>query len=277
MSGYYIFCDESIKKGKHYSNFYGGLIIEKSQFERVNNALISKVQDLEIENSELKWSNVNNYQLENYKQLMDTFFAFVLEGVIKVRIMFTDNRFIVHDLQKEHHDNQYHILYYTFIKHAFGLQYIISDIPLDIEIFFDKLPDKEEKNERFKYFIHGIPYLPPFADTGILIKKESLYEVDSKKHILMQCIDVVLGSMAFRLNDLHKVIPEGKKRRGKRTVAKENLYKHIYKRLAEIRPNFNIGISTGVDGEYNNRFFQKYRHWLFIPKTKNKTYLDTHK
>ena len=34
--------------------------------------------------------------------------------------MFTDNRFIPIQLTKEHRDNQYHILYYHFIKLAFG-------------------------------------------------------------------------------------------------------------------------------------------------------------
>jgi len=268
MAGFYIFCDESLKKGKYYSNFYGGILIDKIDFEKVKNVLISKVQDLEIENSELKWGNVNTFKLEQYKSIIDVFFEFVKAGVIKVRIMFTDNRFIPTQLTKEHHDNQYHILYYHFIKLAFGLRYLISDIPVDLEIFFDKLPDSDKKNEQFKDFIYGIQYLPEFTEARIKIKKESIYEVDSKKHILMQCLDVVLGAMAFRLNDLHKEKPEGSKHRGKRTLAKEKLYKHINKKIRETRANFNIGITTGLDGEYPNIFFQPYRHWLFIPSSK---------
>jgi hypothetical protein len=34
MKGFYIFCDESLKKGKYYSNFYGGVLIDKSEFEK---------------------------------------------------------------------------------------------------------------------------------------------------------------------------------------------------------------------------------------------------
>ncbi|MDY3511503.1 hypothetical protein PG585_10695, partial [Riemerella anatipestifer] len=59
MAGFYIFCDESIKKGKYYSNFYGGLLIDKNDFEKANNLLLSSLRDLNIENSELKWSSVN--------------------------------------------------------------------------------------------------------------------------------------------------------------------------------------------------------------------------
>jgi Protein of unknown function (DUF3800) len=268
MAGFYIFCDESLKKGKFYSNFYGGLIIDKIEFEKVKNALTSRVQDLEIENSELKWGNVNTFKLEQYKSIIDTFFEFIKANVIKIRIMFTDNRFIANNLTKEHHDNQYHILYYHFLKLAFGLKFLNSDIPVDLEIFFDKLPDSDKKNEQFKNFIYGIQFLPEFTEAKILIKKDSIYEVDSKKHILMQCLDVVLGAMAFRLNDLHKEKPEGAKRRGKRTLAKEKLYKHINKKIRETRANFNIGITTGIDGDYQNIFFHPYRHWLFIPSSK---------
>lgn len=268
MAGFYIFCDESLKKGKYYSNFYGGLIIDKIEFEKVKNALTSRVQDLEIENSELKWGNVNTFKLEQYKSIIDTFFEFIKANVIKVRIMFTDNRFIANNLTKEHHDNQYHILYYHFLKLAFGLKFLNSDIPIDLEIFFDKLPDSDKKNEQFKNYIYGIQFLPEFTEAKILIKKDSIYEVDSKKHILMQCLDVVLGAMAFRLNDLHKEKPEGAKRRGKRTLAKEKLYKHINKKIRETRANFNIGITTGIDGDYQNIFFHPYRHWLFIPSSK---------
>ena len=268
MAGFYIFCDESLKKGKFYSNFYGGLIIDKIEFEKVKNALTSRVQDLEIENSELKWGNVNTFKLEQYKSIIDTFFEFIKANVIKIRIMFTDNRFIANNLTKEHHDNQYHILYYHFLKLAFGLKFLNSDIPVDLEIFFDKLPDSDKKNEQFKNYIYGIQFLPEFTEAKILIKKDSIYEVDSKKHILMQCLDVVLGAMAFRLNDLHKEKPEGAKRRGKRTLAKEKLYKHINKKIRDTMANFNIGITTGIDGDYQNIFFHPYRHWLFIPSSK---------
>ena len=83
----------------------------------------------------------------------------------------------------------------------------------------------------------------------------------------MQCLDIVLGAMAFRLNDMHKEKRPDTNRRGKRTIAKEKLYKHINKKIREIRSNFNIGISTGIDGDHQNRFIHVYRHWLFIPSS----------
>ena len=71
--------------------------------------------------------------------------------------------------------------------------------------------------------------------------------------------------MQFRLNDKHKEKPPGKSQRGKRTIAKERLYKHINARVREVYPNFNIGVSTSVNGELSNRWEHPYRHWLFVP------------
>lgn len=264
--GFYIFCDESIKKGRYYSNFYGGLLIDTKDFEKVNNTLLSKLYDLNIENSELKWSIVNTFGVQNYMEMIDVFFEFVKNNVIKVRIMFTDNRFLAQNLSNEHYKKEYHLLYYQFLKHSFGFSHLYSDIPIDLQFFFDELPDKKEKNDEFKRYIYGLQFLPEWSKSKIVIRKESIYEVDSKKHILLQCLDIVLGAMAFRLNDMHLEKLQDTNRRGKRTIAKEKLYKHINKKIRELRPNFNIGITTGKDGDYLNMFLHPYRHWLFIPR-----------
>ena len=72
--------------------------------------------------------------------------------------------------------------------------------------------------------------------------------------------------MAFRLNDMHKVKPPGERTRGKRTIAKEKVYKHISQRIRDIYPNFNIGITRGKEGDSRNYWNHPYRHWSFKPK-----------
>ena len=69
--------------------------------------------------------------------------------------------------------------------------------------------------------------------------------------------------MQFRLNDKHLDKPPGSNLRGRRTIAKERVYKAISARIRGLRPNFNIGIDTGLDGEKANRWHHPYRHWLF--------------
>lgn len=273
--GYYIFCDESLKAGRYYSNFYGGCMVPISEFERVNNLLVSKRQDIGMEDSELKWSSINGYRVDAYCEMMDVFFELIKTDFLKFRVMFTDNRFIPKELTSDHRKKEYHLLYYQFIKHAFGFRHLESDYDIPLELFFDELPDQYEKNQHFKDYIHSLQFLPELASSRLKIKKESIYEVDSKKHILLQCTDVVLGSIGFRLNDHHKDKPEGQRLRGKRTVAKEFVYKYINKKIREIRPNFNIGVSTSMDGEPINRFLHPYRHWLFVPR--NHEYLPSSK
>ena len=76
---------------------------------------------------------------------------------------------------------------------------------------------------------------------------------------------VVMGAIQFRLNNHHTEIPDGKHRRGKRTIAKEKLYKTILSEICTIHPNFNIGTSTGSRGYQNPHWESPYEHWLFEP------------
>lgn len=100
---------------------------------------------------------------------------------------------------------------------------------------------------------------------GLRFAADQIAEVQSHDHVLMQCLDVVLGAMAFRLNDKHREKPRGQRRRGKRTIAKERLYRHIRERICRIYPNFNIGASTGKQGFWENVWRHPYRHWKFVP------------
>jgi len=91
-------------------------------------------------------------------------------------------------------------------------------------------------------------------------------EVRSHDHVLLQCLDIVLGAMAFRLNEKHKVKICGTRRRGKRTRAKEALYRTILTELRKIRPWFIVGVSTSSRGDPNARWSEAYLHWLFVPR-----------
>src|SRR5262249_10623097 len=137
---------------------------------------------------------------------------------------------------------------------------------LRVRLLLDQLPDNKESAERFRGFVCGLSRNRKFRDSGIGIVREDIGDVKSHDHDILQCLDIVLGSIQFRLNNFHKAVPHGKKRRGKRTIAKEKLYKHINRRIRKIYPNFNIGISTGTGDSVENHWHHSYRHWLFIPR-----------
>lgn len=263
---YTIYCDESSKKGKHFSNFYGGALVESRDRQAIHDALIIKLDELNI-NGELKWTKVSSGYLEKYLEFIKFYFEFIKSGKIKIRIMFTHNYHRPVGLTDEQKDNQYFLLYYQMIKHAFGIKYCNPNT-LDrvfFSILLDDVPDTREKLAKFRKYIAGISHLQEFRGASISIPEEQIAEIDSKKHTILQGLDIILGAMHFRLNDLHKEKPTGAARRGKRTIAKERLYKTVLSEVRQIHKNFNIGITTGHRNGIEDRWTQPYRHWVFKP------------
>ncbi len=180
--------------------------------------------------------------------------------------MIFSNASALRGLQNHHFENEYFLLYYQFFKHAFGLKYANDTSSVKyIKAYFDYLPDKVSKREQFKEYIKGLESTREFQLSKLKIRKEDIVEVDSKNHLPMQYLDIILGAMAFRLNDKHKEKLPGKRVRGERTKAKEIVYKHICKKIRELRKGFNIGISTGTSN-LSERWQHPYRHWKFTPK-----------
>lgn len=260
---YVIFCDESDSKGEFFSNFYGGVLVKGSQFQAMTNRLNAVKAEQGLQ-GEVKWQKVTAPYLARYGALMTAFFDELRAGHAKVRVMFTQNAWRPTGLTQEDRDLGYFKLYYQFLKHAFGLAYIENQHSMvRLRVYLDELPDNRERCSRFKSYLHRMPQQLDVQDTPVFIDEQDIAEVRSHEHVLLQCLDVVLGAMCFRLNEKHKAIPEGERRRGKRTVAKEKLYKHILAEIETFRPHFNIGISTGHDNDPASRWHHPYRHWNF--------------
>ena len=261
-----IYADESTLKGKTYSNFYGGLLVRSNDIDAVREIL----HQTKIEQNffgEIKWSKVTSQYLTKYKVIMDTFFALVQKDKVKVRIMFTHNQYRPTGLDAYQQEHGYHLLYYQFIKHAFGLQYCNeTGNPIYVRIYLDQMPHTKEKNAQFKNYLINLQNSDEFKKAKIYIRPDQIAEIDSRDHDLLQCLDVVLGAMQFRLNNLHQAKPIGSRRRGKRTIAKEHLYKYIRALICQMHPNFNIGITTGKRNDWSNLWHHSYRHWCFVPK-----------
>jgi hypothetical protein len=260
---YIIFCDESDSRGKYYSNFYGGLVVGSSKYQLLTNQLNELKHQLHFF-CEIKWEKVTERYLDKYITLIEHFFREVKHKNIKIRIMFTHNTMVSKSELAIRGDLKYFKLYYQFIKHAFGLSYIpYSDEGTLVRLFFDVFPHKKERAEQFKGFLLGLQENQWFKAANIKLSKSEIAEVKSHDHVLLQCLDIVLGSMNFKLNDKNKEKLPGSNRRGKKTIAKEKLYKVILKEIQAIKPNFNIGISTSVKGDKSNRWQSPHLHWCF--------------
>ncbi|MDD3890321.1 MAG: DUF3800 domain-containing protein [Syntrophomonadaceae bacterium] len=261
---YIIYTDESIQSGRYHSNFYGGSLVRSTDIETVRRLLEEEKARLRLQ--EIKWTKVSVAYLDKYMVMIKLFFDLVEAGKIKVRVMFRQNARQPVGLTREQIEESYFLLYYQFLKHGFGLIYANdTGEPVYLRLYLDQLPDTKAKSEKFKNFIYDLQFQQEFMAANLHIRKEDIAEIDSHNHVILQCTDVVLGAMQFRLNDLHKAIPEGQKRRAAKTIAKEKLYKYINSRIREIYPGFNIGESTGHKGDISNRWNHPYRHWKFVP------------
>lgn len=264
---YVIYTDESDREGDYFSNFYGGVLVRSTDLADVIRKLESCKNRLNLF-GEVKWQKVTANYLEKYKSLMDTFFDEVAVDHAKVRIMFTNNQYIPQGLSAEQRRTEYHRLYYQFIKHAFGLQHSTAGLtpPVSVRLNLDQMPTSREETAQFKAYLIGLNQNTQLRKAGIQFNIEQIAEVGSHDHVLMQCLDIVLGGMVFRLNNKHLIKPPGQRTRGSRTIAKEKLYKHISTRIRQIYPHFNIGESTGMGGDPSNRWNHPYRHWKLIPR-----------
>ena len=262
---YICYCDESSSYGEKYSDFFGGCIVRADRLHQIEQALNNKKTELNL-HGEVKWTKITEPYKEKYCELIRLFFQFIQTGDIKVRIMFrkTENQYSPENRPVK--DERYFKLYYEFIKHAFGFA---TDKAVTgeyyVHLLLDELPDQSASAGAFKDYLCRLPNVLAHKNTGLNIRKRDIGEVKSHDHVLLQCVDVVLGAMYFRLNNLHLSKEPGQRYRGKRTRAKESVYKCIHDEICKVHPRFNIGVSTGAHGFEYPHWSSPYEHWEFKP------------
>ena len=112
---YLIYADESHRKGKYFSNFYGGALIDCKKLENINKKLNNKKIELGLLN-EVKWTKVSERYLDKYIELINYFFNFIKNNDIKIRIMFRQNTVVPKNLTRENEEKEYFLLISTGIK-----------------------------------------------------------------------------------------------------------------------------------------------------------------
>lgn len=260
----FIWLDESDRHGEFYSNFYGGILVPSRHHREVMERMRSIVAEVGIKD-EIKWQKVNEYHYEKYLRVVDELFDLAQEDKLKIRIFFRHNQYTASRLTAEEKKADYQMLYYQFIKFAFGLPYAGEGELDSMTLFLDEIPLRQSERDEFISHIRGMANDPVLKRKGLQIADDGIVEVDSKQHLPLQFMDVILGAMCFKLNEKDKLKAEGENKVGKRTLVKLKLYKHINARIREIYPNFNIGVTTPIRVP-SDSWTQVYRHWSFIPK-----------
>lgn len=262
----HIWLDESDKKGPYFSNFYGGLLIKSDDLATVLAEARGLIERLGIW-EEIKWQKVNKHTFDAYVSIVDYIFGLLSEGRAKIRIFFRSNQTRPTNLTAEQRRNEFTILYYEFIKNAFGLQYCdMPDGTKDVCLYLDEIPASGSQVAEFRRYLANLGNVAEFKANGVGFHTSRIVEVQSKEEIPLQFLDLVLGAICFRLNDKHKVKDPQTGRLGVRTRLKAKLYKYINNKIREIRPGFNVGVSTGIQ-RLSDKWTLPYSHWRFVPKS----------
>lgn len=265
---YWIFADESVQDGKRFFSFYGRVIVSQSEFAGIRERLVAKKHELGLGGREVKWQKVAAKFEAEYIALMSAFFGEVAGGHLKMRVMFRENA-QSGVVKSQLHNERYTKLYYQFIKYSFGLKWRPADQgEYRLRIFLDELPDSKRQVITFKNFLSELPKTQEMRGQRMVIDPQHVAEVDSKDCVLLQCLDVVLGAMAFRLNDRHLEKPERQWTRGKKSIVKERLYKHTLDEIRKINKALAFDPKNSTSGISGETWTMPYRNWKFRPKQK---------
>ena len=146
--------------------------------------------------------------------------------------------------------------------------------PYTVLMNFDVFPQTKADIAEFKNYLVGLTHQPEFKSKGIIVNAHDIAEVESHKHEVLQCLDIVMGSIQCKLNEGHKFKAPGSRFISKRAKAKEVVYKTIRTEILKLYPDylFNVGETTNFHPDKNasdlrcNRWTLPYKHWKFAPK-----------
>lgn len=270
MSGYRLYSDEAWTHNPRlrFWRFYGGALVKSSDRERVENALLALKNELGLQ-GEIKWSEARQFNSDRIAVVVERFLQFVESGDVKFRYMWIDNGFQNPEALTPYHEEWgFYILYYYFVVQGFGLPWHDENGAVEVELFPDQLPDNVDKRRAFREFLMRAHTFQRYETGSQFRISEVADDVKSGHHIILQCVDFIIGAIGYRLNDRHRV-KQNNGRRSDGTRRKEGLYKGIYRALRKIDMGergtlaYSIGHSTGKGGEWANLWRHKFRQWDF--------------
>lgn len=259
LNKYIIICDESTKHGSNYSYFYGGAILKENRYENITNTLNIFKEHYGLH--ELKRTKITEANYKDYIEVLNLFFTFVKSGDIKIRIMFSPNgqldKTIPHSLNET-----FMKFYHTFIINAFNIFYARENFRL--RVVCDDLPETREQCNKFKQcLVNKIVKNDRVNANKVFISQQDIEEVDSKKHTVLQCVDVIVGLVDFALNTTEEEL-----KKSKRAQAKYAVWKRILNYIFELHGNFILTETTRPTYSHKG-WIKKYSHFVYKKKSPN--------
>lgn len=130
----------------------------------------------------LNGEKVNDYHYERYLKVVDELFDLAMEDKLKIRIFFRHNQYTAARLTPEERKADFQMLYYQFIKYAFGLPYAGNE-ELDVmTLYLDEIPLRQSERDEFVSHIRELTKDPVLKRKGLCIAEDGIVEVNSKNH-----------------------------------------------------------------------------------------------
>ena len=273
---YEIYADEAWTHSSppllRYHCFFGGIFGSQSLLGRLETELIKIKQVNNLASAEVKWSALKPAKLLAYIQLIDCFFDHLDSANLTYRQMFRDRSFVYCDQsgntssEKTELDVQF-MLFYQFIKHSFGIQFlpVIHDVKHEILVRLDGHSSQRHKDDLERY----INNLNQHWGRNDIIVKASF--IDSKSSNVLQLCDVIMGAAGSYGNKQHQLRSNGQRGMTKAQKPRYDLSKYIYNKIKALDAKhrgsraFNWFESTGMQGNPDSKLHHKLRIWKYIP------------
>jgi hypothetical protein len=257
-----VYADESNTHDRTLAHrqFYGGCLLRAEDRDTIAGELESATRGLGIL-GEMKWRKVRPYNADRVLRVVNTFFDMVEDRRVRFRVMWLPHPMETELMGSRYGDYGYYLLYYFFLVAGFGLPRHDEDGEVLVEFFPDTLPDEPEKKRRFVELLMEAGCSVRYGGRAPF-RVVRVADVDSKKHVLMQCCDVVIGAMAFLMNGRHL------ERRGDGTVAegtrvRARFARHVVERIAGMHRLQSGGASAYslTPSTTTNRGAPNASHW----------------
>lgn len=179
------------------------------------------------------------------------------------------------EFSRKHKDKTYNLFLNDFDKDKIKIMKEVCDTilingPDNIKIYFNEIDVNDYilsliKNNVFFIFPHStILFVDPYnfgtvniPISRVFIEKDKIEEVDSKKHIILQCIDVIVGCIDFVLNEGIITTVRGR--------AKNEVARFIIKNIHELKENFILTKTTRPTAGFE-AWNLKYSHFVYRKK-----------
>lgn len=275
MAIYEIWADEAWTHGgpipNRYWCFFGGVMGPQPDIERLDKE-VAKIAAMYKLGGEIAWAGLRGKNLPAYRALVDSFVDLLRRTDLHYRQVFLDRRLVrvnesgtvdpIADL-----DVQY-LIYYQFLKHAFGLRYLPRAPNGERHRILIRLDDHSSKTHKQKLEEFVVMLAStlnrPDLDIGVkFLSSEDAYR--------LQICDLMIGAAGSYGNKDYMRREPGQRGMKPRQKVRLDMAKYVYNKLRDLDRQergsgaFNWFESTGLNGDIRNLMNYKMRIWKFKP------------